>query len=227
MYFLLFIIAIIFAITAQAKVQSAFREASQQPNRRGYTGAQVAQQILMLSGINDVAVERVAGNLTDHYDPKHRVLRLSEGVYDSNSLAALGVAAHESGHAIQDDTGYAWLQLRTAMVPIASFASRLAMPLILLGILFYGAGSRSFLMTDIGLVLFAVSVLFTLITLPVEFDASKRAIAVLQDNSFLSPDEIGPAKKVLDAAAMTYVASAAVALVNFMRMAAIFGRRRG
>ena len=226
MYFLLFIIAIIFAVSAQGKVQSTFREASQIRSRRGYTGAQVAQQILMSAGIHDVRIERIGGNLTDHYDPKSRTLRLSQNVYDSDSLAALGVAAHETGHAIQDDTGYAWLQLRSAMVPVTNIASNLAMPLIILGALFGGASRGNYFMINLGLILFFLSVLFTFVTLPVEFDASKRAIAILEGNSYVSPDEVGEVKKVLDAAAMTYVAAAAVALLNFLRMAALFGRRR-
>lgn len=225
MYFILLLIAMFFAMWAQGKVQSAFRESSQIPNRRGFTGAQVAQQILMLSGIDDVTVERVRGNLTDHYDPRHRVLRLSEGVYDSTSIAALGVAAHETGHAIQDDTGYAFLQLRSAMVPVVNIGSNLAWPLIFLGVLF-GASSHNYFLVDLGIILFSVVVAFTLVTLPVEFDASKRAIAILEGNGFLSSDEIAPAKKVLDAAAMTYVASAAIAVANLLRMVALFGRRR-
>lgn len=221
MYFLV-ILAFIFSMIAQAKVSSTFNKYSRVRNRMGFTGAQVATQMLQNAGIYDVSVQRVAGNLTDHYDPRTKTLRLSQSVYDSTSVAALGVAAHETGHAIQHDVGYAPLALRSFFVPLANFGSRLAIPLILIGFIFSGGGS--FLVT-LGILFFSLSVAFTIITLPVEFNASTRAIRLLVDDGFLSSDEIGGAKKVLSAAAMTYVAAAFAAVAQLLRLVAIFGRR--
>jgi Zn-dependent membrane protease YugP len=178
--------------------------------------------MLQNAGIYDVSVQRVAGNLTDHYDPRTKTLRLSQSVYDSTSVAALGVAAHETGHAIQHDVGYAPLGLRSMLVPLANFGSRLAIPLILIGFFFSGGGST---LVTIGILFFSLSVLFTLITLPVEFNASHRAIDLLVADGFLASDEIGGAKKVLSAAAMTYVAAAFAAVAQLLRLMAIFGRR--
>ncbi len=222
-YFMYMLLAMIIAGTAQARVSSAFKKYSKVSNKRGMTGAAVAQQMLHLAGITNVRVERVAGHLTDHYDPRTMTLRLSASVYDSTSVAALGVAAHETGHAIQHDTSYPFLVLRSLMVPMANIGSTLSFPLILIG-LFFGGGTNSFLVT-LGILFYAVAVLFTLITLPVEFDASSRAISMLQSYHFLDDDEIGGAKRVLSAAAMTYVASAAVAILELLRLLAIFGNR--
>lgn len=222
-YFAYMLVAMIIAGAAQAKVSSAFKKYSRVPNKRGMTGAAVAQQMLLLAGIHNVRVERVAGHLTDHYDPRTMTLRLSASVYDSTSVAALGVAAHETGHAIQHDTSYPFLVLRSMMVPIANLGSTLAWPLILIG-LFFGGGTNSFLVT-LGIIFYAAAVLFTLITLPVEFNASSRAIAMLEGHHFLDADEIGGAKRVLSAAAMTYVASAAVAILELLRLLSIFGNR--
>ena len=221
MYFLV-ILAFIFSMIAQAKVSSTFNKYSRVRNRMGFTGAQVATQMLQNAGIYDVSVQRVAGNLTHHNDPRTKTLRLSQSVYDSTSVAALGVAAHETGHAIQHDVGYAPLALRSFFVPLANFGSRLAIPLILIGFIFSGGGS--FLVT-LGILFFSLSVAFTIITLPVEFNASTRAIRLLVDDGFLSSDEIGGAKKVLSAAAMTYVAAAFAAVAQLLRLVAIFGRR--
>lgn len=221
MYFLV-LIAFIFSMVAQAKVSGTFNKFSKVRNRRGLTGAQVAAQMLQNAGIYDVSVQRVAGNLTDHYDPRTKTLRLSQGVYDSTSVAALGVAAHETGHAIQHDVGYAPLALRSFFVPLANFGSRLAIPLIIIGFLFGGGGST---LVMLGILFFSLSVAFTLITLPVEFNASSRAIRLLVDDGFLDSDEIGGAKKVLSAAAMTYVAAAFAAVAQLLRLVAIFGRR--
>ena len=174
------------------------------------------------AGIYDVSVQRVAGNLTDHYDPRTKTLRLSESVYDSTSVAAVGVAAHETGHAIQHDVGYAPLALRSFFVPLANFGSRLAIPLILIGFIFSGGGST---LVTLGILFFSLSVVFTIITLPVEFNASRRAIRLLADDGFLDSDEIGGAKRVLSAAAMTYVAAAFAAIAQLLRLVAIFGRR--
>ena len=221
MYFLV-ILAFIFSMYAQAQVSGTYKKYSRVANRRGYTGAQVATLMLQNSGIYDVRVERVAGHLTDHYDPRTKTLRLSQSVYDSTSVAALGVAAHETGHAIQHDVGYGPLALRSMLVPLANFGSRLAIPLILIGFFFSGGGST---LVTIGILFFSLSVLFTLITLPVEFNASHRAIDLLVADGFLASDEIGGAKKVLSAAAMTYVAAAFAAVAQLLRLMAIFGRR--
>ena len=221
MYFLV-ILAFIFSMVAQTKVSTTFKKYSRVRNRAGFTGAQVATQMLQNAGIYDVSVQRVAGNLTDHYDPRTKTLRLSQSVYDSTSVAALGVAAHETGHAIQHDVGYAPLGLRSMLVPLANFGSKLAMPLILIGFFFSGGGST---LVTIGILFFSLSVLFTLITLPVEFNASHRAIDLLVADGFLANDEIGGAKKVLSAAAMTYVAAAFAAIAELLHLLAIFGRR--
>ena len=221
MYFLV-ILAFIFSMVAQTKVSTTFNKYSRVRNRAGFTGAQVATQMLQNAGIYDVSVQRVAGNLTDHYDPRTKTLRLSQSVYDSTSVAALGVAAHETGHAIQHDVGYAPLALRSFFVPLANFGSRLAFPLIVIGFIVAGGGST---LVTLGILFFSLSVAFTVITLPVEFNASHRAIDLLVADGFLSSDEIGGAKKVLSAAAMTYVAAAFAAVVQLLRLIAIFGRR--
>ena len=220
--YILVLIAFLFSMVAQAKVSSTFNKYSRVRNRAGFTGAQVAAQMLQNAGIYDVSVQRVAGNLTDHYDPRTKTLRLSQSVYDSMSVAALGVAAHETGHAIQHDVGYAPLALRSWLVPLANFGSRLAIPLIIIGFLFSGGGST---LVTLGILFFSLSVAFTIITLPVEFNASHRAIDRLVDDGFLTSDEIGGAKKVLSAAAMTYVAAAFAAVAQLLRLVAIFGRR--
>ena len=220
--FILLILAIILSLYAQSNVSNTYRRYSKVTNRRGYTGAQVATLMLQNSGIYDVKVERVAGNLTDHYDPRTQTLRLSQSVYDSTSVAALGVAAHETGHAIQHDVGYGPLALRSIFVPVANIGSKLAFPLIFMGAFF--GGNSSGLMIDLGILLFAASVAFTLITLPVEFNASSRAITLLVDQNFLDDSEIGGAKKVLKAAALTYVAAAIVAIAQLLRLLLIFGR---
>ena len=220
--YILVLIAFLFSMVAQAKVSSTFNKYSRVRNRAGFTGAQVAAQMLQNAGIYDVSVQRVAGNLTDHYDPRTKTLRLSQSVYDSMSVAALGVAAHETGHAIQHDVGYAPLALRSWLVPLANFGSRLAIPLIIIGFLFSGGGST---LVTLGILFFSLSVAFTIITLPVEFNASHRAIDRLVDDGFLTSDEIGGAKKVLSAAAMTYVAAAFAAVAQLLRLIAIFGRR--
>lgn len=220
-YFLV-LLAFILSLVAQVKVSGTFNKYAKIRNHRGLTGAQVAQQMMQNAGIYDVSVQRVAGNLTDHYDPGTKTLRLSESVYDSSSVAAIGVAAHETGHAIQHDVGYAPLALRSFFVPLANFGSRLAIPLILIGCLF-GGGNNGLI--TLGILFFSLSVAFTLITLPVEFNASRRAIRLLVDDGFLDEDEIGGAKKVLGAAAMTYVAAAFAAVAQLLRLVTVFGRR--
>jgi uncharacterized protein len=205
--------ALVLTLYAQWKVKSAFSRMSQVRSTSGMTGAQVAESLLKRNSINDVSVEAVEGSLTDHYDPIHKKLRLSPQVYGSNSLAALGVAAHETGHAIQHKTGYSYLALRQNLYPVSNFGSMLAMPLFIIGMLM----SFKFLI-DIGIILFAAAVFFTVITLPVEFNASKRALAQLSQGGYLSANEIGGARKVLDAAALTYVAAAAMAVLQLIRL---------
>lgn len=225
-YIVLVIPAMILALYAQNKVNSTFKKYSRVASRSGMTGAQAARRLMELNGIYDVSIERVSGNLTDHYDPSKKVLRLSDSVYSDTSVAAIGVAAHETGHAIQHARGYVPLTLRTVMVPLANLGSTLSMPLIFLGILFSFSSVMGNSMINLGILLFGLSVVFTIITLPVEFNASKRAVACLGDSGILYDDEIGGVKKVLSAAAMTYVASTAVALANFLRLIIIFGGRR-
>jgi len=205
--------ALILSVYAQWKVSSTFKKMSERRAASGLTGAQVARMLLQRNGIDDVKVETVPGSLSDHYDPTQKVLRLSEPVYDSNSLAALGVAAHETGHAIQHHTAYSALSLRSAILPMANIGSKLAIPLFLGGMLM----RMDFLIT-IGIVLFIGAVAFTLVTLPVEFNASRRAMAQLTSGGFLRNDEIQGAKSVLDAAALTYVAAAAMAVVQLIRL---------
>ncbi|MEA4972854.1 MAG: zinc metallopeptidase [Candidatus Metalachnospira sp.] len=225
-YMVMVLPAIILAIAAQNKVTSTFNKYSRSYSRTGMTGAEAARRIMELNGIYDVSVEKISGNLTDHYDPGKKVLRLSDNVYSSTSISAIGVAAHETGHAIQHANGYAFLSLRTIMVPIANISSRLAMPLVFLGILFGFSSHMTNPFINLGIILFGLSVVFTIITLPVEFNASKRAIACLDESQILVGSELDGAKKVLSAAAMTYVAATIVALANFLRLILIFGNRR-
>lgn len=222
----LVLIAFFFSMYAQTMVNSTFNKYSRTGNYRGYTGAEVAAKLLQASGIYDVSIERVGGSLTDHYDPSHKVLRLSDSVYNSTSLSAIGVAAHETGHAVQHQEGYAPLKLRSAMVPLTNISSRLAMPLILIGILLSSVSYNANVIVQLGIILFGVAVLFSLITLPVEFDASNRAVSMLESEGILNSTEIEPVKSVLKAAAMTYVAAAAVAIANLLRLIAIFGGNR-
>ncbi len=205
--------ALILSVYAQWKVSSTFKKMSERRAASGMTGAQVARMLLQRNGIDDVKVETVPGSLSDHYDPTQKVLRLSEPVYDSNSLAALGVAAHETGHAIQHHTAYSALSLRSAILPVANIGSKLAIPLFLGGMLM-----RMDILITIGIVMFLGAVAFTLVTLPVEFNASRRAMAQLTSGGFLRNDEIQGAKSVLDAAALTYVAAAAMAVVQLIRL---------
>ncbi|MBI2951863.1 zinc metallopeptidase [bacterium] len=212
--------ALALALWAQFRVKSTFSKYSEVLSRRGMSGAQVANAILERNHL-DVSVEPIEGSLTDHYDPRDRTLRLSEDVYGSRSIAALGVAAHEAGHAIQHAHHYLPLQLRSNLVPVANFGSTLAMPLFLVGLFLPAA---SFLM-DIGILLFTFAVVFALVTLPVEYNASSRALQVLSQHGYLAPDEIEPARKVLNAAAWTYVASAAMAILQLVRLLILRGQR--
>lgn len=213
--FLLVIPALILAFYAQAKVKSAYRKYAQVMASSRITGAQAAYQLLQTAGAGEVTIEKIPGDLTDHYDPRKKVLRLSQGVHDSASIAALGIAAHETGHAIQHHQHYQPMHLRSFIYPVASLGSTLAFPLFFIG--FITSKGPSLLM-DIGILLFCGAVVFSVITLPVEFNASKRAVALLNERRFLTPDELAGAKKVLGAAALTYVASTAMAAIQLLRM---------
>ena len=225
--FLIALPGLIFTLWAQAKVRSAFSKYSRVAARSGITGSGIARDILNRNGLSGVAVEPVRGQLTDHYDPKAGVLRLSESVYGSRSIAALGIAAHKTGHAMQHATNYSALVLRTAVAPAAATGSQLGVILFMIGLIlpiFIKGMSLTWLM-DAGIIFFSVSVLFTLITLPVEFNASKRALAVLSKGGYLTADEVPQAKKVLDAAAWTYVAAAATAVLMLIRLLVLRGSR--
>lgn len=222
-YLGLFFIVMIFSMVAQFRVNSTFQKYAKVANSRGLTGADVARQMLESAGIRDVRVERIAGNLTDHYDPSHKILRLSEAVYGSQSVAALGVVAHETGHAIQHAENYSFLWARSAMVPCTNLGSRLSIPLVIIGLLINSGWSYYLMMA--GIVLFSFTVLFTLVTLPVEFDASRRALHMLEGQNYLYDSELSGAKKVLTAAAMTYVAAAATAIVNLLRLLSLVSSR--
>ena len=205
----------ILAVWAQVKVRSTFKRFSEVASRGGLTGKQAARRILDANGLMNVPVEAVEGALTDHYDPKTKVVRLSEPIHQSTSLAALAVAAHESGHAVQDQLGYAPMRLRASVLPAANLGTTLALPIFFVGLIF--SRSVGWLM-DVGIVLFTAAVAFHVVTLPVEFDASRRAIRVLAGDGYLAPDEVDGARKVLRAAAWTYVAAAAVTVTQLLRM---------
>lgn len=219
-YFLVLIGAVL-CLLAQAKVSSTYNKYAKVRSRTGMTGAQAAQRILQMSGIYDVRIEHIGGSLTDHYDPRDKVLRLSDTVYGSSSVAAIGVAAHECGHAVQHDKGYAPLRIRSALVPAANIGSKAGIPLIILGA-FLGMNQ---VLIQIGIWVFALAVLFQVVTLPVEFNASGRALAMLDGYGMLERDEVKGCKKVLQAAALTYVAAAASAILQLLRLALMFGRR--
>ncbi|MBQ7960275.1 MAG: zinc metallopeptidase [Clostridia bacterium] len=220
-YIILVMPALIFAMYAQMKVNSTYGKYSTIGNRHGYTGAEVARKILDMNGLQNVIVERVAGKLTDHYDPRTNVVRLSDSTYGSTSVAAIGVAAHEVGHAVQHARGYAPIKVRNAIVPVVQIASYAAWPLAIFGVILSFDSLANF-----GVILFGLVVLFQLITLPVEFNASSRAVKTLGTHNILEGEELAASKKVLSAAAMTYVASAAVAIANLLRLLSIVGGRR-
>ena len=220
-YLILVVPAMIFAMIAQHNVNSTFRKFSQVACRRGLTGAQAAELVLRGSGVQDVAVEFVQGHLTDHYDPRSNVIRLSSSVYGSSSVASVGVAAHEAGHAVQYAVGYGPIKLRAALIPVTPFGSAAAWPLVLIGLLF---NNNTFFV--LGMVFFLLATLFQLVTLPVEFNASNRALAALSSSGILEQDEIPMARKTLSAAAMTYVAALAVSVAQLLRLLLIFGGGR-
>lgn len=224
-YLCLVLPCMIFALIASAKVKTTFNKYAKQFSRRNLTGQEAARQVLAAHGIYNVRIEQVAGKLTDHYDPKANVIRLSPEVYGSTSTAAIGVACHEAGHAVQYAQEYGPIKLRSAIIPVTNIGSKLAMPLILLGIILNFLGEVSYAFIYIGIICFALSLVFQLITLPVEFNASRRAIKTIENSQMLCEDEIKGAKKTLSAAAMTYVAATAVALAQVLRLIMIFGRR--
>lgn len=227
---LIMIPALIFALWAQSKVNSTFNKYAKIRNRRGMTGADAARRVLEANGLYHITIERVHGHLTDHYDPKAGVIRLSDAVYASTGIAALGVAAHEAGHAVQHAVGYAPIKFRTAIIPLTRFGSVMAMPLFILGLVFsggsylgYGIGTL-FMIT--GILFFSFSTLFQLVTLPTEFNASTRAMKALEDGGLLASDELPAARATLSAAALTYVAALATSLASLLRLILIFNRRR-
>lgn len=225
-YLVLILPCMIFSLIASSRVNSTFQKYSQQYSQRRLTGAEAARRVLQHNGVSGVRIERVAGNLTDHYDPRTNVIRLSDSVYDSTSTAAIGVAAHEAGHAVQYAVNYAPIKMRAAIIPLTNFGSRLAMPLILAGILLTFLGEFSTMLVYLGIAAFGLSFVFQLITLPVEFNASRRAIRAIEDAQLLTAEEQKGAEKTLKAAAMTYVAAMAVALAQLVRLIVIFGNRR-
>lgn len=223
--YILVVIGAVICMIASARVKGTFNKYSQLRSISGMNGAQVAQRVLQAAGIYDVQVRHVSGSLTDHYDPRTKTVNLSDPVYNATSVAALGVAAHECGHAIQHAKSYAPLSIRSALVPIANFGSMLAWPVILIGLLFNTRSSG--LIIDIGILLFSAAVLFQLVTLPVEFDASRRALVMLRTQGILADDELKYTRRVLKSAALTYVASAAAAILQLLRIILITnGRRR-
>lgn len=221
--YLLVVIGALLSLMASAKVKSSFARYSNVRSMSGMTGREAAERILRNSGIYDVQVQHIYGNLTDHYDPRNKVLSLSDSVYNSNSVAAIGVAAHECGHAIQHAKGYAPLSIRGALVPVANFGSTISWPLILMGLLIRSNASMLFI--NLGILAFSFAVLFQIVTLPVEFNASRRAVRILGETGMLAPDELRGTRKVLSAAALTYVAGAAAGILQLLRLLIIGGRR--
>lgn len=223
-YIVFILPCILISLICQVKVKSNFSKYSKIRNSRGMTGAQAADYVLRSYGVTGVQIERVSGSLTDHFDPRTNIIRLSDSVYASNSVAAVGVAAHEAGHAVQHAQGYVPNKIRSAILPVASIGSKLSWILILIGLLVYARIGTMLLY--IGIILFSASVLFTLATLPVEFDASRRALKCIRETNLMAGEEYDGAKKVLQAAAMTYVAAAVTAIMQLVRLLVIAGRRR-
>lgn len=225
-YIVIVLPCFLLALLANSRVNSTFKRYSQQISARHITGQEAAQRVLLANGISNVRIERVSGKLTDHYDPKTNVIRLSDAVYNSTSTAAIGVACHEAGHAAQYAHDYFPIKIRAAIIPLTNFGSKLAMPLILLGIVFSTFGSFSYTLVYIGIACFAFSLIFQLVTLPVEFNASRRAMRAIEDAQILTEQEQYGARKTLTAAAMTYVAAVAVSAAQLLRLIILFGGRR-
>lgn len=222
--YVLVLIGVVLTLLASARVKSTFAKYERIRNSAGLTGRDAAERILRGAGIYDVRIERVSGSLTDHYDPRNKVLRLSDSTYHSTSVSAVGVAAHECGHAIQHAVNYAPIRWRGALVPVANLGSNIAWPLIVIGL--FITGESSSLLINLGIIAFSFAVLFHLVTLPVEFNASNRAIQILGGNGMMSGEEVGAVKKVLGAAALTYVASAATAILQLLRILILTAGRR-
>jgi Zn-dependent membrane protease YugP len=222
--------AMIFALYAQFKVKSTFEKYEKIHNRRGVTGADAARRVLDAAGLYNVRIERIHGHLTDHYDPRENVIRLSDATYASTGIAAVGVAAHEAGHAVQHAVGYVPIKVRAAIIPLTRFGSFLAMPLFIIGLLFGSGAQIGYGIGDIlmitGILFFSFSTLFQLVTLPTEFNASSRAMKALEDGGLLADDELPAARSTLSAAAMTYVAALATSLASLLRLILIFNNRR-
>ena len=222
--------AMIFALYAQFKVKSTFEKYEKIHNRRGVTGADAARRVLDAAGLYNVRIERIHGHLTDHYDPRENVIRLSDATYASTGIAAVGVAAHEAGHAVQHAVGYVPIKVRAAIIPLTRFGSFLAMPLFIIGLLFGSGAQIGYGIGDIlmitGILFFSFSTLFQLVTLPTEFNASSRAMKALEDGGLLADDELPAARSTLSAAAMTYVAALAASLASLLRLILIFNNRR-
>ena len=220
-YLILVVPALIISLIAQFRVKSAFNRYSQERCVSGLTGAETARRILALNGITDVAVEHISGSLTDHYSPTEKVIRLSDDVYNAQTIAAVGVAAHECGHAVQYAVGYAPIRLRNAIIPVTNIGSTLSFPILLIGLILNFQA-----LVLVGIALFSLVTLFQLITLPVEFDASRRALKTIDERGMLTAEEFTGAKKVLGAAAMTYVAALLTSLAQLLRLLLLYGRRR-
>lgn len=220
--YILIIIGMVLALMAQAKVKSTFSRFAKVYSKRGITAAEAAGMILRSNGIYDVNIEHVPGNLTDHYDSRDKTLRLSDSTYNSTSVAAIGVAAHECGHAIQHAEHYAPLNIRSALVPVANIGANISWPLILIGVLF----SWNPVLINLGIIMFCAAVAFQLVTLPVEYNASNRAISIIESQGILYGEEVGQARKVLSAAALTYLAAAAASILQLLRLVILFGGRR-
>ena len=225
-YIVIILPCMLLSLWASSRVNTTFKKYSTQYSLRRLTGADAARRVLSSHGVHNVRIERVSGNLTDHFDPKSNVIRLSDSVYDNTSTAAIGVACHEAGHAVQYAQNYGPIKLRAAIVPVTNLGSKLAMPLILLGIVLSFLGNFSYTLVYLGIACFSLSVVFQLITLPVEFNASHRALRAIEDGQILTEDELKGARKTLSAAAMTYVAATAVAMAQLLRLLIIFGGRR-
>lgn len=224
-YFVLVLPCIVLSLWASANVNGTFKKYSNQFSMRGITGADAAARVLAANGVRNVRIEQISGNLTDHYDPSTNVIRLSQSVYGSTSTAAIGVACHEAGHAVQYAQSYAPIRFRAAIIPITNFGSKLAMPLIMIGILISALGNMSYFFVYLGIACFALSLIFQIVTLPVEFDASRRALAAIEQTGLLTDEERKGARKTLTAAALTYVAATAVALAQLLRLLILFGGR--
>ena len=224
-YIVLVLPCVILSLWASANVNGTFKRYSKQFSHRGVTGAQAAAQVLSANGVTGVRIERISGNLTDHFDPTTNVIRLSDDVYGSTSTAAIGVACHEAGHAVQYAQDYTPMRIRAAVIPATNLGSKLAMPLILIGLIFSSLGQLSYTLVYLGIACFGLSLVFQLLTLPVEFNASHRALAAISQTGLLTEEEQQGARKTLQAAALTYVAATATALAQLLRLIILFGNR--